>query len=321
MGGPRQVLEKIKVRNYQSLEDVDLILGTMTVIIGASGSGKSSLIRALKALVFNQTGDRFIRHGQQKTSVILTFDDGKTVEWEKTRGKSATYDANGVLYTRTGTKVPSEIEEALGIRRIEIDKGLSFTPQFHSQHDAPLLLTESSTLAARALAKLTKLSILVEAQMDCRRDGRRAGQQHTAAEEEAERTKEQLAALPSVKRAKNVLERAAKVMRNTADKLATARQADDIVQDISGALLVADLTLARPEELEEMQERIDEVSRMVLAVTDFEHAALDLDDAGDTEEEAEGDLASEEVTYKLLIEELGACPMCGSTESWGHDHD
>ena len=187
-------------------------------------------------------------------------------------------------------------------------------------YDAPLLLTESSTLAARALAKLTKLSILVEAGMDCRRDGRRAERQHTAAEEEAERTKAQLAALPNVKRAKNVLERAAKVMRSIDDTLATAKQADDIVQEISGALLVADITLPRPEALEEIQGRVDGLSRVVLAIVEAEERQEEAEDYGLEADEAEVVLSGVEDSYRALVEELGACPMCGSTETWGHDH-
>ena len=315
------MLERIEVAGYQSLKDIDLELGRFTVIVGQSGSGKSALIRALKALCFNQTGDRFIRHGQQKASVTLTFDGGQTVCWEKKRGTSAAYELGDVLYTRTGTKVPNEIEEALAIRRIEIDKGLSFTPQFHSQHDAPLLLTESSTLAARALAKLTKLSILVEAGMDCRRDGRRVEREHTSAEEEAERTKEQLAALPNVKRAKNVLERAAKVMRGVGDKIAVAKQADDIVQEISGALITADIPLARPEELEKIEERVGEVGRMVTAIAVADEHQQEAGDHGLAADEAEVVLSGVEDSYRALVEELGACPMCGSTESWGHAHD
>jgi len=315
------VLERLEIQDYQSIKDIDLVLGRFTVIVGPSGNGKSSMIRALKALAFNQVGHRFINHKSQKAWVRLTLDGGKTVEWEKPRDKSATYTSDDQVYTRTGRAVPEDIENVLGIRRIEIDKGLSFTPQFHSQHDLPLLLTESSTLAARALAKLTKLSVLVEAQMDCRRDLKRAQRANTAAEEEAERTKAQLAELPNVHRARDVMDRANKLMRVAKEQLGAAKQADDIVQDIAGSLRIADLTLPRPEEVEALDERVTALEGIVAAIQHTKKAAAAAGVGRAEEEQARDDLAELEQRYEKLVTELGACPLCGSTEAWGeHEH-
>jgi DNA repair ATPase RecN len=315
------MLERIEVQDYQSLEDIDLALGRFTVIVGPSGNGKSALIRALKALCFNQVGSRFIRHKQQKAWVRLTLDGGKKIEWEKPRDKGATYTSDDQAYTRVGRTVPEDIENVLGIRRIEIDKGVSFTPQFHSQHDLPLLLTESSTLAARALAKLTKLSVLVEGQMDCRRDLKRVQRDHEVAETEAGRTKAQLDELPNVRRVRNVLERANKLMRTANQRLGIAKQADDIVQDIAGSLLIADLTLPRMEEVEALEERVGALEGIVAAIQQTKKAAGAVDATQAEVGQALDDLEGLEHQYEKLVEELGACPLCGSTEAWGeHEH-
>lgn len=314
------MLEKIEVDNYQAIKHIDLALGKFTVVVGPSGHGKSSLLRALRALCFNQTGERFIRHGQQKARVALTLDGGQEVVWEKPRGKSAAYTCGDLEYTRTGNKVPEDIENVLGIRRIEIDKGMSFTPQFHLQHDLPMLLTESSTHAARALAKLTKLSVLVEAQMDCRRDLKRTQRDHTAAEADAERQKAKMDELPNVRRVRNVLDRANKVMRAANSKLDTAKQADNIVQDIAGSLLIADLTLPQLKEAEALAARVDVLNDIVNAVIDVGDR-LDVEESAAREiKEAEAALVGVEDQYAALVKELGACPLCGSTETWGHEH-
>lgn len=315
------MLERIEVKGYQSLKDIDLPLGSFTVIVGPSGNGKSSLIRALKAICFNQSGHRFISHDQQRAWVRLTLDGGQTVEWEKPKDKSATYTTNDQLYTRTGRAVPEDIEKLIGIRKIEIDKGLAFTPQFHSQNDGPLLLDESSTLAARALAKLTKLSVLVEAQMDCRRDLKRSQRQHTSAEEEAERLRTQLAALPKVRRARNVLDRSNKLMRVSNERLGTARQAEDIVHDISGSLLIADLILPQPEEADAMVKRVNELEKVVATIQQRNNWAAAAGVAQVEVGQALEDQEQWERQYEELVAELGACPLCGSTERWGeHDH-
>lgn len=315
------MLERIEVKDYQSLKDIDVPLGKFTVIVGPSGNGKSSLIRALKGLCFNQVGDRFIRHNCQKAWVRLTFDGGQTVEWEKSRKTGATYTTDEQVYTRTGRAVPEDIENLLGIRRIVIDKGLAFTPQFQSQHDQPLLLTESSTLAARALAKLTKLSVLVEAQMDCRRDLKRAQRTQTAAEEEVERTKAQLAALPNVRRGRNVLDRANKLMQGANKQLDLAKQADDIVHDIAGSLLLADLALPTMEEIDALDGQVSVLEAVAAAIQQAKKAAISVDASKTEVAAAQADLKKLEQQYETLIEELGACPLCDSTETWGNEHE
>ncbi len=315
------MLERIEMANCQSLQEGDVLFGQFTVIVGPSGSGKSGLIRSLKALCFNQVGKRFIRHGQQKATVRLTFDGGQTIEWEKPKGKGASYTTDEQVYTRVGRAVPEDIENLLGIKQIVIDKTMKFTPQFHSQHDLPLLLTESSTLAARALAKLTKLSVLVEAQMDCRRDLKRAGAAHKAAEEETERAKAQLEGLPSVRHARSLMERATKLKNSVAAQLEIAHQADDIAHDIAGSLLIADLVLPTPEEVVALNERLVSLEEIVVAIQRANQAAYLFDASEDEVGSARIDLQQLEEQYNALVVELGACPLCGSTETWGHEHE
>lgn len=315
------MLERIEVKDCQALKDVDIALGSFTVIVGPSGNGKSALIRALKALCFNQVGQRFIRHKQQKAWVRLTFDGGKVIEWEKPRDKGATYVAEGQEYTRVGRAVPQDIEDMLGIRRITIDKGVTFTPQFHSQHDLPLLLTESSTLAARALAKLTKLSVLVEAQMACRRDLGRAKSERKAADEETVRLKEQIGAMPNVARASNVLNRANKLKRGVDKNLDVAKQAADIVQDISGSLLIADMPLPTEAEVSALDARVVDLEKIMTAIAQADQATAAMGEHDAEAISAQNELTALEQEYEELVEELGACPMCGSTETWGHEHE
>lgn len=315
------MLEQIEMKNCQSAKDLSIPLSQFTVIVGPSGSGKSTLIRSLRALCFNQCGRRFIRHHQQKATVRLTFDGGQVIEWEKPKDKGATYTTDEQVYTRLGRAVPEDIENLLGIRQIVIDKTMKFAPQFSSQHDLPLLLTESSTLAARALAKLTPLSMLVEAQMACRRDYKRAGTAHKAAEEEVERTKAQFEGMPNVRHARNLLDRATKLKTSVDKQLDVARQADEIVQDIAGSLLLADLVLPTPEEVEALEERLVALEAIHGAVLRANTAASAADMSAEEADNARADLEDLEQRYAELVEELGACPLCGSTETWGHEHE
>lgn len=311
------MFEKVEIDDYQCIAHAGIPVGRFTVVVGPSGKGKSTFLRALTSLCFNQVPKKFVRHKQQKARVALTFDGGQRIEWEKHRDKGATYGMGDQEYTRVGRAVPEDIQQALAVRRIEVDKGIAWRPQFHLQFDAPLLLTESSTLAARALAQLTKLSVLVEAQMDCRRDKQRTERQKTSAEEEADRLKMQLNTLPNVRRARNVMDRAEKLLRAMVEKLATAKQADEIAQDIAGSLLLADITLPSDADMDALVAQMVALERVLAAVSASESADEALATAGDEVTEAEAALSTVEESYQALVEELGACPLCGSTETWG----
>lgn len=315
------MFEKLVADDYQCLKHVEAPFGRLTVIVGPSGRGKSAFLRALTSLCFNQVPKNFVRHKQQKARVALTFDGGQVVEWEKSRDKGAVYGMGDQEYTRVGRAVPPDIEQALAVRRIEVDKGVAWRPQFHLQFDRPLLLTESSTLAARALAQLTKLSVLVEAQVECRRDKQRATRQKTSAEEEVDRLRDQLNALPNVRRMRNVMERADKLLRTLATKLATAKEASEIAQDIAGSLLLADVTLPPDSDVDALVEQMVILERARDAAVASERQDDALAAARDEAEEAEVALAGVTDSHQALVEELGACPLCGSTETWGkHEH-
>lgn len=311
------MLERLRVENYQSIGEVDLLLGEFVVVVGPTGRGKSALIRALTALCFNQTGGSFVRHGQRKATVTLTFDGGRMVEWSKPREGGATYVLDGQEYTRVGRSVPEDVEKALAIRRIEVDKGIAWRPQFQQQHDLPLLLTETASMAARTLAKLTKLQVLVEAQVACRRDKQRAERAVTGAAEEVGRLKEQLAGLPSVKRAQGSMDRAKKLLRASSERLEIAESASRIVEDIAGSLLLADITLPSDEQVAAVGERLVTLEQAVAGADKLRRARSSVEMATEAVEAAAEKLEHTQDEHDALVEELGVCPMCGSAEMWG----
>jgi DNA repair exonuclease SbcCD ATPase subunit len=188
----RSGFSNLVVKNFQSILDADVPLGPLTVIVGDNAAGKSALLRAIRYACFNQTGTDYITHGKDKTTVDLTLFDGDAnthlLRWRKKREGGATYDlyeldTNGELhpgeqqhFSKLGAAVPPEVSGVLGIAQIEVDKTLTITPQIHTQGEYAFLIDRPDGQAARALAKMTKLDVVVEAQGLIRGDLRKAKQ-------------------------------------------------------------------------------------------------------------------------------------------------
>lgn len=171
------MITSVAVQDFQSLRDVELELGAFTVVVGPSNTGKSALLRALNALFFNQAGAEFISRGSKLCRVKVDFAEGASLQWDKASSGTAAYvltdtDSAEQQFTKIGREIPDPVLRALNVRRIDID-GTRLTPQVARQFDSPFLLAETSTKAARVLANVTKLDVLLNALVAARRDASR----------------------------------------------------------------------------------------------------------------------------------------------------
>lgn len=158
------MIESIKAVNFQSLQNVELELGKLTVIVGPSSSGKSALTRAIKAVASNALDSDYITRGTKKSAVSLKTSDA-TVTIERELGDSSVYKIAKVgskesRFARLNRQVPTEVTEALGILPSTQEVAdINFAGQF----DMPYLLKEGSSSVARILGQLTNVSVIFEA--------------------------------------------------------------------------------------------------------------------------------------------------------------
>ncbi len=152
------MITQLSIRNFQSLKHADLDLGTFTVIVGPSSSGKSALIRAVRALAQNVRGSSSITRGQ-KVMAITARTENHTVTLERDQ-RGGVYRLTGDgehTFTKLGGDVPPQIAAAL-----RIDPGKD-SVNFASQFDRPYLLDESGSQVARELGELTNVTRIFEA--------------------------------------------------------------------------------------------------------------------------------------------------------------
>jgi exonuclease SbcC len=180
------MLNRIEVRNYQSLRQADIALGKFTVITGPTGSGKSALFRAVLLLARNARGTSYVSRGQASCSV--SAGDGRfiaRVTRSAARGGKNEYrvarlvptpvkDGEGwtaCTYTKLNSQVPPQVSELLGLTELN----------FARQLDPPYLLSLPGTEIARRLGDLTNVSLVLGAAAEAGRVRKQADRELDAA--------------------------------------------------------------------------------------------------------------------------------------------
>jgi hypothetical protein len=153
---------KIRVQNYQSIEDSEIEVSGLTIITGSNNRGKSALHRAVFGAFTNAKGTKFVRHGKEKAVVTLKFDDGHTLVWEKGE-KVNSYTVDGKTLNKVGAGAPPLEVQSLRVLPIEAS-GREFWPQFAHQFTGQVfLLNEPGSVLAESIADVARVGVLNEA--------------------------------------------------------------------------------------------------------------------------------------------------------------
>ena len=169
---------RVRVQNFQSIEDVTIEIDGLTVITGTNNSGKTAVMRAIRGVFVNAPAGPLVRHGCAHLSVTISFDDGTVILWEKgwekpnRKGKTINrYTVNGKTLPGVGRGVPPEVE-ALGVREISASSDRVW-PQIASQFDGALfLVNRPGSAVAEALSDVERVGKLASALKASEKDRR-----------------------------------------------------------------------------------------------------------------------------------------------------
>jgi len=152
---------KVRVRNFQSIKDSKITVEGLTVITGANNSGKTSLMRAIRGVFENSPFGSLLRKGEDKITVDLEFDDGRTVTWEKGPKHNA-YTIDGYKLSGVGRGAPEELKD-LGVHSMVAANNVVW-PQVANQFDGTIfLLNRPGSVLAEALSDIEKVGKLTSA--------------------------------------------------------------------------------------------------------------------------------------------------------------
>lgn len=161
------MLSKIKLKNFQGHENLELDLGRISVVYGNSDTGKSSLIRSASMLYNNNFGFDMVRHGEKALKVSHIFDDGSELSIEKGENLNKfTLKINGQekVFSKVGREVPEEIQEFLKTQPLILDRDLDLNLNFYLQFPgSPFLLSDSSSVVTKTVSALSGIHYIYAA--------------------------------------------------------------------------------------------------------------------------------------------------------------
>jgi DNA repair ATPase RecN len=153
---------RVRVRNFQSIEDASIVIDGLTVVTGTNNAGKSAFFRAIRGAFTNARGSDFVRHGAKHTTVdIHDMADGRKLTWKK-GDKTNGYVIDGEDFPKVGQGVPPEVR-SFGVSPVPVGN-TELWPQIAPQiTGVSFLLHEPGSVIAEAVADVERVNQLSRA--------------------------------------------------------------------------------------------------------------------------------------------------------------
>jgi DNA repair exonuclease SbcCD ATPase subunit len=155
-------IRKLIIKNFQSHKNTEINFDYYAIIHGATNSGKSAIIRAIKWCLYNEAppeGAELTRFGEKETEVTICFNDGKTIA-RKRAGKVneyILYDETGVAtnYTGFGRGPLKEVLDFHGMYQANLF-GDPQSINIVDQQEPPFFLSEGPTARGHLISRLAE---------------------------------------------------------------------------------------------------------------------------------------------------------------------
>ena len=268
-----KIIDSVKLINFKSHANtvVEFTKG-LNAIIGTNDVGKSTILKAIEWVV-NDTpkGNGFIRTGQTKCEVSITFTDGTYIRKTRNSTGSAYYAFNGEReeeYRGFANRLPVELVNIHQMPLVKLwgkDNSDKVSINYASQIDSLFLLGTKATNRAQALGKLTNTDIIDKGIQDVSKDIKN---ESTALSKKIKETKALEEAVLSLKekeeKLKGLLERAQETKESNDCILEAQDKSKSIINRISKAKVISK-EISKLESLIEDEFRgIDELGNSVL---------------------------------------------------------
>lgn len=169
-------IDKLILENFQTHKKTEIDFSKhFNVIVGASRTGKSSVVRALDFLFYNNWYEDYIRFGSDQVKITAKLSNGKTIIREKSTKVSKILIIDGDKEQRFesfGFTLPQEVIDVIGVSPIEIEAKEPILANVSNQDDPLFLLYGTGTDRTKILSRLSGLHWIDFALKDLNKDRR-----------------------------------------------------------------------------------------------------------------------------------------------------
>jgi len=206
------MFNKLQIRFFRKNEKVDVDLEPITTFCGPSGSGKSSLVGALKWLVFNSPSGKEYIHWDHDFSAVRLVEGNNKITRKRSSMENYYKLNNQKPYKAFKTGVPDTINDLLNISSLN----------FHRQHAGPFWFRETSGEVSRQLNSIVNLDLIDTTLSNLDRLQRESKAEKTVIEQrlkDAKRQRKDLRYIVKIDKDLKALEEVANEHANNVDKL------------------------------------------------------------------------------------------------------
>jgi hypothetical protein len=220
------VLQALEIKNFESHKHTVLsdFSSGLNLICGKSNSGKTSILRALKLVCFNEFIPECVRVGEKFCEVTLTTDKGvvtvrrgkKINQWEVTPNGQKTKPFENI-----GKELLQDVVEVTGLRPVTIGS-ISFNANIMDQLEGHFLLDElngdvsSGSTRAQVVDEISGLSGIEGIIREISLDNLRNGKDIKRLENEANELQEQMHDEAVLATEEDILNQADEALANSA---------------------------------------------------------------------------------------------------------
>jgi DNA repair ATPase RecN len=202
-------LKELNVVDFQTHVNTTIEFSpNFNVIVGSTRSGKSSIVRALDFLLYNNWYEDYQRFDTKYAEVSVTLSTGKKIIRQKSLkiNKITLIDPKETQrFEAFGTTLPAEITAALGVVPIDIGVKDPLFANIANQDDPLFLLYAAGTDRTRVLSRLSGLHWIDYALKDLSKDRRTKSTEVQFLQETNEQLLEKLRAFRNIKDFRNIL--------------------------------------------------------------------------------------------------------------------
>jgi len=317
-------IKSIKLIDFQSHKNTKIEFSkNFNCIIGSTDAGKSSIIRALKFVLFGEPWEKsFVNYDSDFCQIEIEFSNNVKIIRKKGENINQ-YIINDKVYNNFGTNIPSDIKTLVNIDTIKIDDNREINLNFSDQLDSIFLVNESDSVKARILNKLSGLDIIDNILKDLNNDKRDIILERNKLKQDLFNIEEEVKQYDKLEKKKGELD----IIKLEIDKLKADIDKLNILSDIQNNIKIWKQKKSEIQKLEKEYEDLEkiDVDIMIKQLDDFKsfnniyelyNRVINLSKEIDNINKLIEDCIESEKKYikkyENYLREIKKCPICGS---------